>query len=148
MVSISWLDAVKSIERLSIVISSPPSVLGSTCAHTPTRVHAYNANRQTQPRVCFLNMLACVYMRPKAWRAARMSLQLARLSRPARAAATVLYAHAFVPSHTEKTCGISGKAKTTVSCFTAGCLSFHPMAQCVVHALKGLACRASPSRTR
>ena len=31
---------------------------------------------------------------------------------------------------------------------TAGCLSFHPMAQCVVHALKGLACRASPSRAR
>ncbi len=25
---------------------------------------------------------------------------------------------------------------------TTGCLSFHPMAQCVVHALKGLACRA------
>ena len=25
---------------------------------------------------------------------------------------------------------------------TAGYLSFHPMAQCVVHALKGLACRA------
>ena len=25
---------------------------------------------------------------------------------------------------------------------TARCLSFHPMAQCVVHALKGLACRA------
>ncbi len=25
---------------------------------------------------------------------------------------------------------------------TAECLSFHPMAQCVVHALKGLACRA------
>ena len=25
---------------------------------------------------------------------------------------------------------------------TAGCLSFYPMAQCVVHALKGLACRA------
>jgi serine/threonine protein kinase len=31
---------------------------------------------------------------------------------------------------------------------TAGYLSFHPMAQCVVHALKGLACRASPSRAR
>jgi hypothetical protein len=31
---------------------------------------------------------------------------------------------------------------------TAGDLSFHPMAQCVVHALKGLACRASPSRAR
>ncbi len=29
---------------------------------------------------------------------------------------------------------------------TAGYLSFGPMAQCVVHALKGLACRASPSR--
>jgi hypothetical protein len=28
------------------------------------------------------------------------------------------------------------------------CLSFRPMAQCVVHALKGLACRASPSRAR
>ena len=26
---------------------------------------------------------------------------------------------------------------------TAGCLSFHPMDQCVGHALKGLACRAS-----
>ena len=24
---------------------------------------------------------------------------------------------------------------------TVGCLSFHPKAQCVVHALKGLACR-------
>ncbi len=31
---------------------------------------------------------------------------------------------------------------------TTGYLSFHPMAQCVVHALKGLACRASLSRTR
>ncbi len=29
-----------------------------------------------------------------------------------------------------------------VSCCTAGCLYFHPMAQCVVHTLKGLACRA------
>ena len=30
-----------------------------------------------------------------------------------------------------------------------GCLSFHPMAQCVVHALKGLACRArvTPARS-
>ena len=28
---------------------------------------------------------------------------------------------------------------------TAGCLSFGPMAQCVVHALKGLACRARVS---
>ncbi len=27
-------------------------------------------------------------------------------------------------------------------CCAAGYLSFHPMAQCVVHALKGLACRA------
>ena len=31
---------------------------------------------------------------------------------------------------------------------TAGCLSFHPLIQCVVHALKGLACRASPIRAR
>ena len=31
---------------------------------------------------------------------------------------------------------------------TAGYLSFGHMAQCVVHALKGLACRASPSRAR
>ena len=31
---------------------------------------------------------------------------------------------------------------------TARCLSFHPRAQCVMHALKGLACRASPSRAR
>ncbi len=31
---------------------------------------------------------------------------------------------------------------------TAGYLSFGPVAQCVVHALKGLAYRASPSRTR
>ena len=29
---------------------------------------------------------------------------------------------------------------------TAGYLSFHPMAQCAAHALKGLACRACPSR--
>ena len=32
--------------------------------------------------------------------------------------------------------------------YTAGCLSFHPMAQCVVHALKGMACRARPSCAR
>ncbi len=31
---------------------------------------------------------------------------------------------------------------------TAGYLSVGPMAQCVVHALKGLACRPSPSRAR
>ena len=31
---------------------------------------------------------------------------------------------------------------------TAGCLSFHSMAQCVVHALKGLACCARPSCAR
>ena len=34
------------------------------------------------------------------------------------------------------------KSVTTRRNGTAGCLSFHPMAQCVVHALKGLACRA------
>ena len=32
--------------------------------------------------------------------------------------------------------------------FGPGYLSFGPMAQCVVHALKSLACRASPSRAR
>ncbi len=31
---------------------------------------------------------------------------------------------------------------------TTGYLSFGPMAKCAVHALKGLACRASPSRVR
>ena len=30
----------------------------------------------------------------------------------------------------------------TLKAITAGYLSFHPMARCVVHALKGLACRA------
>ena len=30
----------------------------------------------------------------------------------------------------------------TFSCGNVGCVSFGPMAQCVVHALKGLACRA------
>ena len=32
--------------------------------------------------------------------------------------------------------------------YTMGCLRFGPMVHCVVHALKGLACRASPSRAR
>jgi hypothetical protein len=41
-------------------------------------------------------------------------------------------------------CGMS----QTMLAFTAGYLSVGPTAQRVVHALKGLACRASPSRAR
>ncbi len=43
-------------------------------------------------------------------------------------------------------CAVLKKSQSKIS--TTGYLSFGRMAQCVVHALKGLACRASPSRAR
>jgi hypothetical protein len=45
-----------------------------------------------------------------------------------------------ISSTVNSSLGPNLKARTT------GYLRFHPMAQCVVHAFKGLACRASPSR--
>jgi hypothetical protein len=47
----------------------------------------------------------------------------------------------------QNTCDIHTRTRVCFSPYarvryTAGYLSFHPMAQCVVHALKGLACRA------
>ena len=76
------------------------------------------------------------------------------LSRRARvtAAAPVFFAAASIRSHMEKTrhicfaCVCLGFMLFAAS--TAGYLSFGLVAQCVVHALKGLACRASPSRAR
>jgi hypothetical protein len=68
--------------------------------------------------LCFLQMLSCVCMRSKAWLAACVSLQLARMPRPAQerrsrrlratlAAAPVLFVHAFGPCYMEKTYGTS-----------------------------------------
>jgi hypothetical protein len=92
--------------------------------------------RQT---LCFLHMLACagVCMRSKAWLAARVSLRLPRMPRPARArrsrrlhstlaAAPVLFAHALGPCHMEKTQGIScswyGCALCATLSYVACCL--------------------------
>ncbi len=49
------------------------------------------------------------------------------------AAVPVLFAHAVVTA---------AKNRTSATPNTTGYLSVNPMAQCVVHALKGLACRA------
>ena len=57
---------------------------------------------------------------------------------------SVLYTPAIVLS-LFIACGI---APAHVWHATAGYLSFGPMAQCIVHALKGLACRSSPSHAR
>jgi hypothetical protein len=62
-----------------------------------------------------------------------IALAGSRRLRSTLAAAPVLFAHTAV---------------TEIQISTLGYLSFGPMAQCVVHALKGLACRASPSRAR
>jgi hypothetical protein len=67
--------------------------------------------------------VTCVYVRAKAWLAARVSLRLARMPHPARArrssclhatlvAAPVLFAHAFGIRHNmEKTYGIRSRLK-------------------------------------
>ena len=47
-----------------------------------------------------------------------------------------------------KTVSVGLVNKHTLGNGTVGYLSFHPKAQCAVHALKGLACHASPSRAR
>ncbi len=57
------------------------------------------------------------------------------------------FAHAFLCSSClGRILILSSCSLMPVQLCTAGYLRFHAMAQCVVYALKGLACRASPSR--
>ena len=48
----------------------------------------------------------------------------------------------FVCLQAKPSYSLLSRVHAYIHTYTAGHLSFHPMAQCVVHALKGLACRA------
>ena len=83
------------------------------------------AHRPGLPLACRSGWLAC------------LDEALDRL-RATLAAAPVFFTHAFGSCHMEKhTASVVHKYRRVPK--------FHPMAQCVVNALEGLACRASPS---
>jgi hypothetical protein len=99
-------------------------------------------------RVCIFNTNTCLCMCLYDWRCrARVPPQLARTPHASPCSGDVLASPA---SHA---CGCASPVRACVSFrenvpYTVGYLCFGPMAQCVVHALKGLACRARPSRAR
>ncbi len=94
----------------------------------------------------------------RASHSGEIALSGSRRLRSTLAVVPVLFAHTVVTvaknrtSTTPRTTASVKRTGTAASVArsraTSGYLSFHPTAQCVVHALRGLACRTRPSRAR
>ncbi len=105
--------------------------------------------RSTAIRYVLLNMASNKSVRKKDCRSCKRGTQVPRAPRPTRicklAGVTRVrqdrpLSACFRASAEEATDG-TAVAPAADTC-TVGCRNFHPMAQCIVHVLKGMACRA------